>query len=203
MQRLCNMLHIINKRSEVSQFHPEHLIHDVYWVDFLLKHNLHGAEAAPYSNLKQQSACILIKKKKVLLKEIQIFLQTQSIFVLWDLYVPKRLLVLPNTTRSYFWMWLGEMIKTLSLTSGQKPIVSALSYHDISALRDNVSSEAILISATNRGCCKDNLISLTGCYAKLFSFFLYVCVCWHFCGTITPLGFHHRLHHLQCERLCL
>ena len=95
------------------------------------------------------------------------------------------------------------MIKTLSLTSGQKPIVSALSYHDISALRDNVSSEAILISATNRGCCKDNLISLTGCYAKLFSFFLYVCVCWHFCGTITPLGFHHRLHHLQCERLCL
>ena len=25
--------------------------------------------------------------------------------LLWDLYVPKRLLVLPNTTRSYFWMW--------------------------------------------------------------------------------------------------
>lgn len=39
---------------------------------------------------------------------------------------------------------------------------SGMSTSDISA-----SSKAILISATNRGCCEDNVISLTGCYAKI------------------------------------
>lgn len=33
---------------------------------------------------------------------------------------------------------------------------------------DNVSSKAILISAISRGCCEDNVISLTGCSAKAF-----------------------------------
>lgn len=167
----------------MSQFHPEHLIHDVYWVDFLLKHSLHGAEAAPYNNL---TICLHFDKNKIKWRyfskksrDKMIYNQTRSIFVLWDLYVHKCLLVLPNTIRSYFWMWLGEMIKMLSFTSGLEPILSTLSYHDIGALRDDVSSEAILISATNRGCYEDNLISLTACYAKsLFCFFVLAHL-WH------------------------
>lgn len=67
--------------------------------------------------------------------------------------------------------------KWLKLSKYVHQIVSALplgkSARDIRIPVDIYSSKTIHISVTNRGCCEDIVITLTGCYAKAFFFFFF------------------------------
>lgn len=68
--------------------------------------------------------------------------------------------------------------KWLKLSKYVHQIVSALplgkSARDIRIPVDIYSSKTIHISVTNRGCCEDIVITLTGCYAKAFFFFFFL-----------------------------